>query len=137
MDPYMRNPECSCSRCRSGRLFGPAMIITIGALFLLDQNSYMGFDRTWPVILLVAGLFSYLGRAASLEGHVQPYVAAYPQPGYVQPGYVQPGYAQPGYGQAGSSQTMPTPAPASGTAPQTAPTTSTPNDSNNDSQVNS
>ncbi len=49
------------------------MIITVGALFLLDQNSYMGFDRTWPVILLVAGLFSFLSRSASIEGHVQPY----------------------------------------------------------------
>jgi Domain of unknown function (DUF5668) len=122
MDPYMKNPECDCSRCRSGRLFGPAMIITIGALFLIDQNSYVGFDRTWPVILLVAGLFSYLGRAASLEGHVQPYVT---MPAYPQQGYVQPGYAQA------------TPAPASGAAPQTGPTASTPSDSNNDSQVKS
>jgi hypothetical protein len=111
------------------------MIITIGALFLMDQNSYIGFDRTWPVILLVAGLFSYLGRAASIEGHVQPYVAAYPQQGYGQPGYAQPGYA-----------------PAQASA-QAGPTASTPNDrlnndrssndptnddrSNNDPQVNS
>ena len=131
MDPYMKNSACSCSRCRAGRLFAPAMVITVGVLFLVDQNGYMEFDRTWPVILLVAGLFSYLSRSASLEGHVQPYVAvpAYPQQGYVQPGYVQPGYAQP--------------VRASGTAPQAGSTTSTTNDrlnddrSNNDPQVNS
>lgn len=141
MDPYMKNSACSCSRCRAGRLFAPAMVITVGVLFLIDQNGYMEFDRTWPVILLVAGLFSYLSRAASLEGHVQPYVAVpgYAQQGYVQPGYAQPGYAQPGYAQPGYPQT----APASGTAPQAGPTASTSNDrtnddhTNNDPQVNS
>lgn len=136
MDPYMKNSACSCSRCRAGRLFAPAMVITVGVLFLIDQNGYMEFDRTWPVILLVAGLFSYLSRAASLEGHVQPYVAV---PGYAQQGYVQAGYAQPGYAQPGYPQT----APASGTAPQAGPTASTSNDrtnddhTNNDPQVNS
>jgi len=143
MDPYMKNSACTCPRCRAGRLFGPAMIITIGVLFLADQNGYFEFDRSWPVILLVAGLFSYLSRAASLEGHVQPYAAmpGYPQPGYVQPVYAQPGYAQPGYAQTA-------PAQPSGTVSQTGPTASTSNDrlnddrpdderSNNDPQVNS
>jgi hypothetical protein len=117
------------------------MVITVGVLFLIDQNGYMEFDRTWPVILLVAGLFSYLSRAASLEGHVQPYVAVpgYAPQGYVQPGYAQPGYAQPGYAQPGYPQTAPT----SGTAPQAGPTASSLNDrtnddhTNNDPQVNS
>ena len=150
MDPYTKNSACSCPRCRAGRLFGPAMIITIGVLFLADQNGYFEFDRSWPVILLVAGLFSYLSRAASLEGHVQPYVAvpAYPQQGYVQPGFTQQGFAQPGYAQPGYAQTTSTTAQPSGTGPQTGPTASTPNDhlhddrpdderSNNDPQVNS
>ena len=145
MDPYMKNSACSCSRCRSSRLLFPALIITAGVLFLLHENGAMEFNRSWPVLLLVAGLFSYLSRAASFEGHVQPYVAAYPQQGYVQPGYAQPAYVQPGY-----TQTTPTPAQASA---QAGPTTSTPNDrlnnerssndptnddrSNNDPQVNS
>jgi hypothetical protein len=145
MDPYTKNSACSCPRCRAGKLFFPAMIITIGVLFLADQNGYFEFDRSWPVILLVAGLFSYLSRAASLEGHVQPYAAVpgYPQQAYAQPGYAQPGYAQPGY-----SQATPPPAQTSGTGPQTGPTASTSNDhlhddrpdderSNNDPQVNS
>jgi hypothetical protein len=124
MEPYLKNPACSCSRCRAGRLFGPAMIITVGALFLLDQNSYMGLDRTWPVILLVAGLFSFLSRSASTEGHVQPYtVAPISQSGYVQPGYVQQGDAQPN----------PTPEQTPGTDTQASSSTST----HNDTQVNS
>jgi hypothetical protein len=105
------------------------MIITVGALFLLDQNSYMGLDRTWPVILLVAGLFSFLSRSASTEGHVQPYtVAPIPQSGYAQPGYVQPGYVQQGY-----AQPNPTPAQTPGTDTQASSSTST----HNDTQVNS
>jgi hypothetical protein len=104
------------------------MIITVGALFLLDQNSGMNFDRTWPVILLVAGLFSFLSRSASTEGHVQPYGAMpAPQPGYAQPGYVQPGYVQP------YAQPNPTPEQTPGTDTQSGSSTST----HNDTQVNS
>jgi hypothetical protein len=104
------------------------MIITVGALFLLDQNSYMGLDRTWPVILLVAGLFSFLSRSASTEGHVQPYAVAIPPSGYAQPGYAQPGYVQQGYG-----QPNPTPEQTPGTDTQASSSTST----HNDTQVNS
>lgn len=109
------------------------MIITVGALFLLDQNSYMGLDRTWPVILLVAGLFSFLCRSAATEGHVQPYtVAPVPQSGYAQPGYVQPGSVQPGYVQQGYAQPNPTPPQTPGTDTQKSSSTST----HNDTQVN-
>jgi hypothetical protein len=104
------------------------MIITVGALFLLDQNSYMGFDRTWPVILLVAGLFSFLSRSASTEGHVQPYTGVpMPQSGYAQPGSVQPGSVQPGYSQPTTASQTP------GTETQASSSTST----HNDTQVNS
>jgi hypothetical protein len=110
------------------------MIITVGALFLLDQNSYMGFDRTWPVILLVAGLFSFLSRSASTEGHVQPYTGVpIPQSGYAQPGSVQPGSVQPGSVQPGYAQPNPTPAQTPGTDTKASSSTST----HNDTQVNS
>lgn len=101
------------------------MIITVGVLFLLHQNSYMGLDRTWPVILLVAGLFSFLCRSASIEDHVQPYaVAPMPQSGNAQSGYAQPGYEQPN----------PTPAQTPGTDTQASSSNSTTHD---DTQVNS
>jgi len=109
------------------------MIITVGALFLLDQNSYMGLDRTWPVILLVAGLFSFLSRSASTEGHVQPYTgvpipqSVYAQPGSAQPGYVQPGSVQPGSVQPGYAQPNPTPTQTPGTDTQASSSTSTHN----------
>src|SRR5579859_3089339 len=46
---------CQCARCRSRRLMGPAMLLTIGVLFQLEAMHLgnFGFGRTWPVILLV------------------------------------------------------------------------------------
>jgi len=37
------------------RLMGPAMLFTIGTLFLLESVHVAPFHRTWPVILLVVG----------------------------------------------------------------------------------
>jgi hypothetical protein len=43
---------------------GPITLITIGALFAMDHLTPYGFDRTWPVLLIVFGLMSLLGRSA-------------------------------------------------------------------------
>jgi hypothetical protein len=37
------------------RLMGPAMLLTIGTLFLFESLHVASFHRTWPVILLVIG----------------------------------------------------------------------------------
>jgi uncharacterized membrane protein YphA (DoxX/SURF4 family) len=42
----------------------PVTLITLGALFALNNFTNYGFDQTWPVLLIVFGLFSLLGRAA-------------------------------------------------------------------------
>jgi len=103
------------------------MIITVGVLLLLQENDVIWFYRSWPVILLVAGLFSFLSASASTEGHVQPY-GAMPMP------LAQPGLAQQGVGQQSVAQTSPTPtqAPTTTTDPAAGPGNST----HNDSQVN-
>lgn len=51
---------------------GPAIVITIGFLFLLDQmrGEYFSFSNTWPVILLVIGLIQLACAIASSEGHI-------------------------------------------------------------------
>jgi len=66
------NPGCQCARCRTRRIMGPAILLTIGVLFLLDnmRESSIGFHRTWPVILLVVGVIKLLQNSASTEGHV-------------------------------------------------------------------
>ena len=52
---------------------GAAILITLGILFLIDNYHLVDFDQTWPVLLIVIGLFVFASRNASMEGHVQPY----------------------------------------------------------------
>jgi Domain of unknown function (DUF5668)/B-box zinc finger len=61
---------CQCARCRTRRLMGPAMLLTIGTLFLLENLNVVYFGRTWPVILLVVGAVKLLQGSASTEGHI-------------------------------------------------------------------
>jgi hypothetical protein len=42
---------------------GPIILITIGTLFALDHFTPWGFQQTWPVILIVIGLLTLIGRA--------------------------------------------------------------------------
>ena len=46
---------------------GPVMMITVGTLFALDSFTSLSFSRTWPVLLVVAGLLS-LGKSAYRTG---------------------------------------------------------------------
>ena len=64
--------RCSCRRCTIRSLMGPAIIITIGVLFLLDQmrGSTFDFSNTYPVILIVIGAVSLAAALAPTEGHV-------------------------------------------------------------------
>jgi len=41
---------------------GPVTLITIGTLFALDHLTPYGFERTWPVLLIVFGAMSLLCR---------------------------------------------------------------------------
>jgi hypothetical protein len=52
---------------------GPAILITVGVLFLLNEVLRIRPDDSWPALLIVIGLFMYLGRSASTEGHIDPY----------------------------------------------------------------
>jgi len=49
---------------------GPAILITLGVLFLLQETRTIRFEETFPVLLIVIGVLMYLGRSASMEGHV-------------------------------------------------------------------
>ncbi|MGO9518918.1 MAG: LiaI-LiaF-like domain-containing protein [Candidatus Korobacteraceae bacterium] len=70
---YRYNPHCSCGRCRAHGFMGPAVLITLGVLFLLDQVGriyWLHFDNTWPALLIVIGLVMFLQHNASASGHV-------------------------------------------------------------------
>ncbi len=63
--------RCACRRCMIRGLMGPAVIITVGVLFLLDQmrSGYFSFGNTYPVILIVIGVISLAAAAAPADGH--------------------------------------------------------------------
>ena len=91
---------------------GPIIIITLGVLFALQSFNIYGFDQTWPVLLIVIGLLSLLGRA------VQPP----PPPGPVPPppnyNWQQPpsvGYRGTSYSQGPYAQPPIAPGPESAT----------------------
>jgi hypothetical protein len=63
---------CQCEHCRTRKVMGPAMLITLGVLFLLDSVSRVGFGRTWPAILLVIGVVKLMQSNASSSGHIGP-----------------------------------------------------------------
>jgi hypothetical protein len=43
---------------------GPILMITLGVLLSIDQFGGVSFARTWPVLLIVFGLFNLAERAA-------------------------------------------------------------------------
>ena len=63
---------CRCERCRTRKLTGPAVLVTLGVLFLLDSVSRVGFHKTWPALLLVIGVVKLMQSNASSEGHFGP-----------------------------------------------------------------
>ncbi|MGB8581853.1 MAG: DUF5668 domain-containing protein [Candidatus Sulfotelmatobacter sp.] len=88
--------NCQCDRCRMRKIMGPAILMTIGTLFLLQSLNVASFDRTWPAILLVIGVVKLLQSNASSAGHVsplQPPPAAAPPPPPTNPMPSNPGPA--------------------------------------------
>ena len=51
---------------------GPAMVITVGVLFLLQQvrDGEFGFSSTWPFLLIVSGVILLGSSIAPTTGHV-------------------------------------------------------------------
>src|SRR5215475_1339175 len=63
---------------------GPITLITLGALFALNNFTGIGFDKTWPVLLIVFGLLSLLRRSVEPPPPPPP---PFPPPNY---GYTPP-----------------------------------------------
>jgi hypothetical protein len=61
---------------------GPAILITLGVLFLLHQmhGGRFDFDNTWPVILVVIGVLLLASSLAPRDGHIEVQNAALPPP---------------------------------------------------------
>jgi Domain of unknown function (DUF5668) len=61
---------CQCDRCKLRGIMWPAIMVTLGVLFLMDNLHGPGFERTWPLILLVIGAVKLLQSNASDAGHL-------------------------------------------------------------------
>ena len=89
--------RCNCRRCVIRGLMGPAVVVTVGVLFLLDQlrGGYLAFGNTFPVILIVIGVISLASNLAPADGHISDPVPPTP-PGTTPP--PQNPYASQGQG---------------------------------------
>ena len=88
--------RCNCRRCMIRGLMGPAVIITVGVLFLLDQmrSGYFSFGNTFPVILIVIGAISLASNLAPADGHISGFVPSAPPMGAPPPAQNPPGQGQ-------------------------------------------
>jgi hypothetical protein len=80
--------RCRCQSCTIDSLMGPAIITTIGVLFLLGQlvhGENLGFFHTWPVILVVIGLIKLASAVAPRTGHISDRDRQSPPPAAPQP----------------------------------------------------
>jgi len=65
--------RCRCQSCTVRSLIGPAVVITLGFLFLLSEmhGGRLHFDNTWPVLLVVIGAVMLASALAPRDGHIQ------------------------------------------------------------------
>lgn len=70
MAEYQRNRECRCMRCCAAGYMGPAVLVTLGVLFLIGEFSRYDFGATWPILLIVIGVVKLLQWTAPTTGHV-------------------------------------------------------------------
>ena len=65
-------PRCTCSRCTIRGLMGPAIITTLGILFLLSEllDGMFAFRHTFPIILIVIGAINLASAVAPMDGHI-------------------------------------------------------------------
>jgi hypothetical protein len=65
--------RCRCQSCTIRGMIGPAVLITLGILFLLHQvrGGRFDFGNTWPVLLVVIGLLLLASSLAPRDGHIE------------------------------------------------------------------
>ncbi|MCU1338977.1 MAG: hypothetical protein JWO19_4558 [Bryobacterales bacterium] len=50
---------------------GPVLLVTLGLLMVADQLDRMSFSRTWPVLLILFGLFKLAEHLGSKDEGVK------------------------------------------------------------------
>jgi hypothetical protein len=67
---------------------GPAVLVTLGLLFLLANMADYPFERTWPILLIVIGAIKVIRYVIPESGHINP--GHYPPPPYPATPYPAP-----------------------------------------------
>jgi hypothetical protein len=67
---------CRCVACTATCFLGPTIIATIGIMGLLSEFTPIGWEKSWPLILIVVGVVKFLQITGSRAGHIVPGVAA-------------------------------------------------------------
>jgi hypothetical protein len=65
-------PRCYCERCRTRRLMGPAILVTIGVLGLVDSFRGLNFFSWVGALLVVIGVVKIVQGNPSTTGHIAP-----------------------------------------------------------------
>jgi hypothetical protein len=88
--------RCRCPRCTIRGLMGPAVLVTIGVLFLLNEmhGEIFDFSNTWPFILIVIGAVMLGSSMAPMTGHVESTVGPPAVPPSATPPPATPGPGQ-------------------------------------------
>jgi uncharacterized oligopeptide transporter (OPT) family protein len=71
---------------------GPLLLITLGALIVLDYHTRFKFNQTWPVLIILFGVLKLMERM--VVGAQPPYPPGSP-PGVSPGGVPPPGYHEP------------------------------------------
>jgi hypothetical protein len=98
----MSNPaRCTCPRCSIRNLMGPAVVTTIGVLFLVSElgSGYFHIGHTYPVLFIMIGAILLASSLASMDGHVEAVVPPTPPPVNPAPPAAPPTYSNPYTGQ--------------------------------------
>jgi len=73
------------------RLRGPAFVLLVGIMAMLHEWTDFGFTRSWPLFLILAGVFALAERAALAQATFEAYDPITGQPRTpASPGYGSP-----------------------------------------------
>lgn len=77
------------------RLRGPAILLLVGVIALLNQAEILSWGHAWPLFLILLGVFALAERAA-LASESYPPAPGAPYPGAAYPNQPYPGAPAPG-----------------------------------------
>jgi Domain of unknown function (DUF5668) len=80
MTDYQPNSARNDSRYSTRGLMGPAVLVTLGLLFLLANMADYPIERTWPILLIVIGAIKVVRYVFPDSGQLNP--VPYPPASY-------------------------------------------------------